>query len=206
MRSPEAFPIINQQEFQDNPEELSPEDFKSVELKKGEAQYFDANKVNAIRILVGDLDAANQAIESGKRLEEVGGVNEFLLIRVDRDTQTLLAKMQDEVDRKKGFPTGLKRPEERTLINQRTAPFLLISREFDIDKQKGYKSIRPGKTTTFGRSSQLATTERFEGMSNNRTVSRTHFEVLYDGGRISIKDTSTNGTRLDFEKGIELDN
>ncbi len=73
MRSPEAFPIINQQEFQDNPEELSPEDFKSVELKKGEAQYFDANKVNAIRILVGDLDAANQAIESGKRLEEVGG-------------------------------------------------------------------------------------------------------------------------------------
>lgn len=105
-------------------------------------------------------------------------------------------------------------PHERKLVNEQVAPFLLINKEFDMRKYGeeeagiGYKSIRKGVSTIFGRSQNHITTKRFPDMANNLKVSRSQFRVLYDGENVTITDGggtdgagSKNGTMIEFIEG-----
>lgn len=76
-----------------------------------------------------------------------------------------------------------------------TCRFLVVSEDPDLEHAQGMKGIRPDKPVIIGRDSEC---ERFPEL-NNVSVSRHHIKIVCDeDGRLTIADTSTNGTQVKF--------
>lgn len=75
--------------------------------------------------------------------------------------------------------------------DQIASPMLLVDSSFK-DSETGYKGVWPGEPTTFGRDHYA---DRFD---YDRTVSRTHFSVAFDGLKLVVKNHQPlNKTLLD---------
>lgn len=76
-----------------------------------------------------------------------------------------------------------------------TCRFLVVSEDPDLEHAQGMKGIRPHKPVVVGRESER---ERFPEL-NNASVSRHHLKIVCDeDGRLTIVDTSTNGTVVEY--------
>ena len=76
-----------------------------------------------------------------------------------------------------------------------TCRFLVVSEDPDLKHSRGIKGIRPDKPVIIGRESEC---ERFPEL-NNISVSRRHIKIMCDeDGRLTIVDTSTNGTIVEY--------
>ena len=85
-------------------------------------------------------------------------------------------------------------PEAASLgINKDVGYFIIDPSR--LGKGAGYKGLRDGEVVALGRDSP----QRFEGLSDDKFISRQHLTIRRSGDDILIEDHSTHGTSVGFQ-------